>query len=288
MRQLTRHVLVCINSFNTSEYAGRAMSLAQQVHQELRYGGVKYTVVCAFGGCDDSRGVMILGKRQVYSTISENLSDHNIFTALSRCQKLLPRVATCVVLHDTCEVRPACFRRAIMRLSRLDVKGWIFAHALGLYNIGVCDLSFALQVARNWQGVTKITKEQSIQLEHTRGAVTVQEKEIPGLRCYSHYTLNAVASSTACIDEVDSHSIMPVTGQDGRQRHVVYLGALGVYKLSHTPGPFLLPIWVGRFVPGSSTEYDALTDNPHTKSHDWVRALVPHKCPKLTTEDSPG
>ena len=131
MRQLTRHIVICINSFNTSAYAGRALNLAQQVHQELNYGGIKYTVLCAFGGGDDSRSVMILGRRQIYTTISENLSDHNVFMAISVSGKHAAAVATCLIL--TCQIRPSFQCDAF---SRLDIKGWIFAHALG-YNIGV-------------------------------------------------------------------------------------------------------------------------------------------------------
>lgn len=288
MRQLTRHIVICINSFNTAAYAGRALNLAQQVHQELNYGGIKYTVLCAFGGGDDSRSVMILGRRQIYTTISENLSDHNIFMAISRCpESMLPGVATCLVIHDTCQIRPSFFRKCVMRLSRLDIKGWIFAHALGLYNIGVCDLCFARQIAQNWSGVTSISKEESIALEHARGSVIVQGKAIPGLRCFSNRTLNAIASSdtTRLRDELDMHSIMPVLGRDETPRHVVYLGALGVYKFSHTPGSFVLPVWVRPYAPLNSQEYDELTDNPHVTNHQWVRALIPHQSAKLTTED---
>ena len=78
---------------------------------------------------------------------------------------------------------------------------------------------------------------------------------------------------------------MPILGRDETPRHVVYLAALGVYKFSHTPGSFVLPVWVRPYAPLNSQEYDELTDNPHVKSHDWVRALIPHQSAKLTTED---
>ena len=51
-RKLTRHILICVNSFNSSDYVGASLSLVKSMNNELMYGGIKYTILCTYGGAD--------------------------------------------------------------------------------------------------------------------------------------------------------------------------------------------------------------------------------------------
>lgn len=285
-RRLTRHLIICINSFDRKTYAHQALQLVQHVHQELGYGGVRYSIVCGFGGCPADASTRI-GKT-VYAGITENLSDHNIFVCLHRARAWLPTdtACTCVMLHDTCMLKRGAFRHKMKQLSRLDVRGWVFAHSLGLYNMGACSLAFALDRAAVWDGIDHLTKAESIQLEHTRTGVVVQgKKNVPGLRQCTNCALSSVAHAGCGADDIDMHSITPVVVM-GQTKHMVYLGGLGVYKLSHTPGSFLLPVWVPPYAPRTEAEYHAQTHDMHISAHAWVRPLVLHAFASLTDEDA--
>lgn len=287
-RKLTRHLLICVNSFNAVPYVQASLDLIRRIHVELSYGGLKYTVLCTYGGGDERCHAHA---NTIFVSLAKNLSDHNSFVGLLRARDagLLPAATrtTCVFLHDTCAVKPVTFRAKMKHLGRMDVGGWVFAHALGLYNIGVCDLDTALRHAAQWAHISRLDKDVSIALEHTRGVMTVEGMEVRGLRSLSDHTLCGVASQAESVDDVDSHSIGAIW-KFGKRRHVVYLGALGVFKYSHTPTSFLLPVWVGAFAPRSEVEFDALTDNPVMKQHQlhWARALVPAAVGLLAAEDA--
>lgn len=287
-RKLTRHLLICINSFNTSRYVRHALELINQINLELGYGGVKYSILCVFGGCS-SYEVCTLNNT-TYVSIPQNLSDHNVYMGIHHCHSLsmLPKKATACMLHDTCTVKQGCFRKMMMKLSRYNLNGFVFAHALGLYNIGVCDMQFAIENSKNWIGVTHLDKETSIRLEHSRGEVEVQNNKIRGLRSFSNYTLNQANSAEGVNDfnELDFHSIVPMC-EDGqtKTKHVVFIGSLGIYKFTHAPGSFLLPIWVNEYAPKSEEEFAALSNNVHIQQHGWVRALVSYVPKKITCED---
>lgn len=287
-RKFTRHLLICINSFNSSRYVKHAFELINQVNLELNYGGVKFSILCVFGGCSSYEVCNL--DNTTYVSIPQNLSDHNVYMGINYCQSLsmLPKKATCVMLHDTCVVKQGCFRKMMMKLSRLDLKGFVFAHALGLYNIGVCDVQFAIQNSNHWIGVNYLDKQTSINLEHSRGFVEIQNKKIPGLRSLSNKTLNQANSAEGVKDfnELDFHSIVPFR-EDGqtKTKHAVFIGSLGVYKFTHSPGSFLLPIWVNEYAPKSEEEFATLTQNVHVNQNAWVRALVPYVATKITCED---
>lgn len=288
MKRLTRHLVVCINSFNDPFYVGEAQRLVRQIHMELSYGGIKYVVFCAFGGCPEARveSFDLDGKKTIYSCTRKNLSDHNAFPCLKQAERLLPRAATVVFLHDTCSVCPGAFRRQMVKLSRLDVQKWTFAHSLGLYNMGVCPVAEALAIADQWEPVGTLPKAASIALEHSRTGIEVEGHFVAALRSRSDESLNAVCNTSDGVDGSDMHSITAVQlGSSPKPRHVVYMGSLGVYKFSHTPGPYLLPIWVGPYAPSSREEFDALGKNAHVKANEWVRALLPASWRLITTED---
>jgi hypothetical protein len=175
-----------------------------------------------------------------------------------------------------------------MKLSRLNLSGWVFGHALGLYNIGVCDVQFAIDNSKNWIGITHLDKASSIRLEHSRGSIEVQNKQIPGLRRFSNYTLNQANSEEGVTDfnELDFHSIVPMCeGGQTKTKHVVFIGALGIYKFTHAPGSFLLPIWVGPYAPKNEEEFNALSNNVHIQQHEWVRTLISYVPKKIMFED---
>jgi len=287
MRKLTRHLLICINSFNSSRYVRYALELMNQINLELKYGGVKFSILCVFGGCSDYELCSL--DNTTYVSIPHNLSDHNIYAGINYCHHVhaLPKKATCVMLHDTCMVKPGCFRKMMMKLSRFDLKGFVFGHSLGLYNMGVCDVQFAIDNSKNWIGITHLDKQTSINLEHSRGFVEVQNKQIPGLRSFSNYTLSQANAEYGVKDfnELDSHCICPFREDGMKHKHAVFIGALGIYKFTHAPGSFLLPIWVNEYAPKSEEEFAALSQNPHVQHHEWVRALVPYVPKKITCED---
>lgn len=284
-RKFTRHLLICINSFNSNRYVKYANDLINQVNLELNYGGVKFTILCVFGGCNTYE--CFTSQNTMYMCIPQNLSDHNVYMGINKYSYMLPQKATCVMLHDTCMVKKSCFRRMMMRLSRYDIEGWIFGHSLGLYNIGVCNIQFALDNGKQWIGIDHIEKQKSIELEHSRGAIEVKNRQIRGLRSFSNKTLNTANSTDGVGDfnELDYHSIVPLRQNGEKTKHVVFIGALGVYKLTHAPGSFLLPIWVNEYAPKCDDEYNNMTKNKHVQQHEWVRALVPYVPTKITTED---
>jgi hypothetical protein len=224
----------------------------------------------------------------MFVSIPQNLSDHNVYAGINFYQSILPKICNCVMLHDTCAVKKGCFRKMMMKIGRYDLRGWVFGHALGLYNIGICDMQFALLNSTNWIGITHLEKTDSIRLEHARCKITVQNKNIPGLRSYSNFTLQQANATTGVQDfkELDFHSIVPIR-EDGqtKTKHVVFIGSLGVYKFTHSPGPFLLPIWVNEFCPTTEEEFEVLSSNKHVQNNDWVRALIPYLPPKIVRED---
>lgn len=288
-RKFTRHLLICINSFNSSRYVRHALELINQINLELSYGGVKFSILCVFGGCSTYKVCSF--DTTTYVSIPQNLSDHNIYAGINHCHTLsmLPKKATtCVMLHDTCTVKQGCFRKMMMKLSRLDLSGWVFGHTLGLYNIGACDMKFAIDNSKNWIGITHLDKETSIRLEHSRGSVEVQNKQIPGLRSFSNYTLSQANTEEGVNDlnELDFHSIVSLhEGGQTKTKHVVFIGSLGIYKFTHAPGSFLLPIWVGPYAPKNEEEFNALSNNVHIQQNEWVRALVSYVPKKIMFED---
>ena len=290
-RKLTRHLVICINSFNSSRYVKHAMDLIHQINLELNYGGIKFSILCVFGGCSGVYELCTV-KNIMYVTIPQNLSDHNVYMGINHCHNLrvLPENATCVMIHDTCMIKQGCFRKMMMKLSRYDLKGWVFGHALGLYNIGVCDIQFAINNSNNWIGIDHLDKQTSIKLEHSREPIQVQNNLVPGLRSFSNKTLNLAHSIDGVHDmnELDYHSIVPMlqNGETKARRHVVFIGSLGIYKFSHSPGSFLLPVWVNEYAPISEEEYTALSHNVHVQQNAWVRALVPFVPTKITCEDT--
>jgi len=185
-------------------------------------------------------------------------------------------------------VKPGCFRKMMIKLSRYDLNQFVFGHALGLYNMGACDVQFAINNSKNWIGITQLDKKTSINLEHSRGFVQVENKQIPGLRSFSNHTLSQANSEQGVKDfnELDFHSIVPMREDaQTKTKHVVFIGSLGVYKFSHSPGSFLLPIWVRPYAPKSEDEFAALSQNEHVQQNEWVRALVPYVPTKITCED---
>ena len=285
-RKLTRHLLICVNSFNASTYVRASLELVKSIHAELKYGGIKYTILCTYGG-----GVDMCYKHGniVFVSHEKNISDHNSFHGIriAKMQNMLPEVnMTCVFIHDSCSIKPIVFRAKMKRLSRFDITGWVFAHALGLYNIGACDFDTALKQATQWVSVSHIDKLTGIKLEHNRFPMQIGDTQIYGLRCLSNFTLTGVEIESDEENNVDFQSIGSVL-KFGKQRHIVFLSAFGIFKYSHTPTSFLLPIWVGAFSPKSSNEFEALKSNPVIKEGlDWVMPLVPLNPRLISEEDS--
>ena len=277
--------MICINSFNHFKYVEYALKLITQVKMELNYGGIKFSILCVFGGSSEYNHCTI--DNTTYISIPQNLSDHNIYMGINYYHKILPQKATCVMLHDTCMVKQGCFRKMMMKLSRYDIKKeWVFAHALGLYNIGICSIQFAIEHSHNWIGIEHLDKQTSIKLEHSRESIEIQNKFVPGLRSYSNKTLNAAQNDIHDFHEIDYHSIIPIRQMgETKTRHVVFIGSLGIYKFTHSPGSFLLPIWVPPYAPATHQEYDALSSNIHVQHNEWVRALVPYIPQKIVENE---
>ncbi len=271
-------LVVAINSFNSTYYVLKALALRKEIEEELTGLSVTILIMVVFGGAQNAY-CRLMDNHGFFCAIEENLSDYNVFVAVERFASVLPPAFTLVCLHDTCTIKRGVFGVAMRRLTETEIDGWIFAHSLGLYNLGVCDREFALTHARHFDGIVNIPKNKSIQLEHSRDTVTILAadgctRNVPGLRSFSSTCLNGLLVADG---NVDLHSIMPVNDDHG-DRHVVYISSFGVFKHSHTPMTYLLPILASNLCPQTQRDYKRLTrsyENGELSPHEWVRALVP-------------
>lgn len=226
---------VCINSFNDHRYALNACKLADTIISTLQ--GV-FTVLIAFGGCKFQR--VFANEHLVVVSVTCNLSDHNIYPALQIAHQVgVTRDGIFLMLHDTCEIRADVFQRRMNVIRTLKLRNeWIFAHLYGLYNIGICDLGFALKRAAVWEGIRYLPKADGISLENGKDII-LMGRCVESLRNVSSYTL---ASDGHDVSELDTISITHATLHK-QKRFVSYMSSIGVYKTFVANSSFTVPIY---------------------------------------------
>lgn len=195
-------------------------------------------MLIAFGGCKFQR--VYVNEHLVVVCVTCNLSDHNIYPALQIAHQAgVTRDGIFLMLHDTCEIRTDVFQRRMNVIRTLKLHNeWIFAHLYGLYNIGICDLGFALKRAAVWKGISYLSKAEGISLENGKDII-LMGRCVQSLRNVSSYTL---ASDGHDVSELDTISITHATLHK-QKRFVSYMSSIGVYKTFVANSSFTVPIY---------------------------------------------
>lgn len=231
--------IILINSFNKSKYIKNALNLSKQLES------TDFVSVVVYGGSSQFHCLMLSEKKWVIS-ISENLSDNNAFYGFEKAfrngffRKNVFRDATYVYIHDTCKITDSFVKR-INELPK--IKGWMFAHIYGLYNIGVCDQLFVLTRGNDFKNTTFLPKDESIKLEQGE-SVYLNGNEIKPLIYYSKRTLSTVI--TCDLSKCDFMTLNAVKDSDDSKRYVSFIGSLGIYKYVGSHVTYFVPIWASR------------------------------------------
>ena len=255
-------VVFAINSFNTEKYLSYLDNLISKIISLM---STKYTlnkdyhIVCGIGGSKHNNIICDEGVYKLF--ITKNLSDHNIYTAVDMLHNAdqIPHQFhnhTWIMIHDTTWPHELTFVERITRIMERPIpKNWIFAHTLGLYNLGICSLQFILTRAKDWIGVNVLPKEAGIYIETGRVA-TVDNVRIMPLRMYSQVTLAKIHHEGSLLEdplEMDFMSLGSVS-QSGTSKHYAFIAAFGLYKLTFVDKSFEIPIWSKQCV--AKTVYD--------------------------------
>lgn len=238
-----------INTFNRPSYLDHARDCLNAVRERMRDSAVNIYAVVVCGGCPTN--TIFSEEGASYINIEENLSDHNAHVGFDRflehfrSEEFLK--ATYVYMHDTC--RPtSCFRQRMEELDGFSFRSrdaeWVFASTYGLFNIGICNYAFVSRRAKDFEGITFVSKEEDLDIE--RGvSVRIQDKTVPALRSYSIYTLSAMYKEYAAdmdLSSVDMYGINGIRMHD-RVRWVSYLASLGIHKFYSGKFTYPLPIY---------------------------------------------
>ena len=244
-----------INSFNNSKYVRSAQSLTEDISSK------GFVCITVYGGGSTFSCLQISERKWVIS-IQENLSDNNAFLGFEKAffvgnfRENEFRDATYIYIHDTCQTSGSF----VDRINELPaVKGWIFAHIYGLYNIGICDQMFLLTRGNDFKGITSIPKDKSIALEQGQ-VVFIGGVEIMPLLHYSRHTLAEVITDQ--ISSCDFMSLNAFGTSSDSKRYVTFIGSLGIYKFVGSRVSYFVPIWAS---PGhevrSQKDYDAMKES---------------------------
>lgn len=231
--------IILINSFNTDKYVLNAMALSDKIET------CGFITIVVYGG--SSKFLCLrLGESKWVITIPANLSDNNAFVGFEMAYKYgffretIFREATYVYIHDTCQLSD----KFATRMDELPtVKGWVFAHIYGLYNIGVCDQTFLLTRAKDFVGLTKIPKDKSIALEQGEH-VTIDGFCIKPLIHYSNKTLAEIVTDD--MNKCDFMSLNAQKSSVSRRRYITFIGSLGIYKFVGSHISYFVPIWASK------------------------------------------
>lgn len=258
-------IVLLINTFNKPHYLEHARACLNAVREQLRCSAVNIYTVVVCGGCPTN--MIVSEEGASYINIEENLSDHNVYVGFERYVERFQSEefskATYVHIHDTC--RPTLyFRQRIEDLDEFPFRSenaeWIFASTYGLYNIGICNYAFMLRRAKDFEGITFISKEDSLHIEGG-SSVRIQDKIVPTLKSYSKYMLSAMCKEYVTdmdIYNVDMYGINILKMHDC-VRSVCYISSLGIYKLYSSKYTFNIPIWCClQHHPHSEKEYNIL------------------------------
>lgn len=228
-------VVICINSFNSSEYMYAAMELLDATTAQH----MSCKIMIAFGGCTKELAFKLNSNIYIVTTTS-NLSDHNTYIAYAVLCKtgISWPTGRFVLLHDTC-VLTESFKARIEHLGSLsDLPPFVFAHCYGLYNMGLATHDFMVQRDMDWHGINRLPKDLGIQLE--QGAdIIIEGRKIRSLHSFSNMTL----SKGGDIGCVDTFTVQPSLIR-GQLRYASFVSAFGVYKTFASKSSFAVPIFV--------------------------------------------
>lgn len=240
-----------INSFNSKKYVTDATKLSEEIEN------LGFRSIIVYGGASQflpnyAHFTLKLSEKRTVISIPENLSDNNAFVGFSRAfndghfTENEYKDALYVYIHDTCKISD----HFVNRINDLPcVKGWVFAHIYGLYNIGVCDQIFILNRARDFIGIKFIPKDKSIALEQGEKIVLEQPFiyfsnttiEIQPLIYYSTRTLSMVINTN--MHNCDMMSLNAFMDSSGCKRYVTFIASLGIYKFVGSHVSYFVPIW---------------------------------------------
>ena len=261
-------IVFCINTFDSEKYITACDRIIMKIH-ELIKDRFQFLILCGVGGCRLCK--CYKNNNTIYSCITENLSDHNIYLAVRQCVEddgispLLKREYKYVMIQDTMWPDETRFSQCIYAIENAQISDkFVFAHSLGLYNLGVATLDFLLERANEWNDIDILNKTDGILLETGRYVIlntkTGEKKQMRPLRHFTKHTLsNIMASTDGDLHNstflVDSISIGSVTDKWGNNKHYAYIASLGMYKMTHVPETFEVPIWVPPLVATTEEEW---------------------------------
>ena len=276
-------VVFAINSFNSEFYLSSIEKLIGEIKTLMseKYELSKdYYIVCGIGGCEEN---FIKREESVIKIfIKKNISDHNIYSAVDMAynNKLIPfdlSKHTWMMIHDTTWPHKQTFVDRVTRIMNRPVpSGWIFAHTLGLYNLGICSLDFILTRAKDWLGVDFLPKQEGIYLETGRGTIVNDIKLMP-LRMYSQLTLAKINNYGSILNdplELDFISLGS-NYENGISKHYVFIASFGMYKLTTVDKTFEVPIWRHPFLAKNVSDWRMKMNTSDVwKSHTAFLPLV--------------
>lgn len=256
-------VVFAINSFSQEFYLNSLDNLIEEIKRlmsEKYEFNTDYHIVCGIGGCKENCLKCEGGIIKIM--INKNLSDHNIYSAVEMAynNKMIPgnfSQHTWMMIHDTTWPHEKTFVERVTRIMQRPLPdGWIFAHTLGLYNLGICSLSFILTRAKDWLGLDNLPKQAGIFLETGRGTIVDDIRLVP-LRMYSQLTLAKIDHTGSILNdplEMDFISLGSVN-ENNRSKHYVFVASFGMYKLTTVEKTFEVPIWRRPFVASSVSDW---------------------------------
>jgi hypothetical protein len=249
---------IIINSFNSSFYVDSAVKLSTEINRQLKTMVPQPRVLLVIGGSK---------KRQVDSLpmfcacrIQQNLSDYGSLVGVHDAleSNVMQKSDRCVLLHDTVWPREDTFFRAMIDIQNTEMYNtpFCFAHPLGWYNLGVGSADFFARMGSQYQNVDILPKELGYKLEHGN-TIFINGAKLSPLREHSIYTIAKHRVSDGNFGDLTTHS----TGAmniDGRSRVVVFLPSLGVFKFTHGPTSYQVPIYADTDLPRTEEEWRQL------------------------------
>ena len=249
---------IIINSFNSSFYVNSAVKLSLEITRQLKTMVPQPRVLLVIGGSK---------KRRVDSLpmfcacrIQQNLSDYGSFVGVHDAleSNVMKKSDRCVLLHDTVWPREDTFFRAMIDIQNTEMYNtpFCFAHPLGWYNLGVGSADFFARMGSQYQNVDILPKELGYKLEHGN-TISINGAKLSPLREHSIYTIAKHRVSDGNFGDLTTHS----TGAmniDGRSRVIVFLPSLGVFKFTHGPTSYQVPIYADTDLPRTEEEWRQL------------------------------
>lgn len=256
-------IVILINTYNSEYYISKISILFKLIIERLNDSDLEVEYITVCGGCPADMRVSVENKHLI--NITENLSDHNVYIGFEKNKQYFSHIryknATYIYLHDTCLLSDK-FVDCIIKLSKFVFKkecSWIFAQSYGLFNIGICDHSFLLRRAKDFKGLSILSKHESIILEQGQ-YIEIDNKIIYPLLYYSKYTLANMIVKTDlenALNDIDMYSLNGIQEQNNKPRWICYIASLGIYKSIGSMSSFHIPIWTSdAHHPKTEEEYD--------------------------------